>query len=135
MSYWYNVSFRALSLAGVDEPSNRAFLGETGRNCNAYDINSGRDGYARVSKRSEYCRPHNSGTNLGFSDKHAKFYNDKGFGLGTDATSEGRDKRGLPHGDIYANPLQPGILEFRLVTATDINDAGQVVNYYNESCN
>ena len=134
ISYWYNVSFSAFSLAGVDEPANRAFLGETGRVRAGYDLNSGRDGYARVSKWSDFYRPHAGGTNLGFADGHAKYYNDKGFGPGTDVTDAGRDQRGLPHGNVCANPPQPGIIEFRLVTATDTDDSGNVVTYYDERC-
>ncbi len=115
ISYWYNVCFHGIGEAGVDAPAERVILTETGRRRVAFDLNSGRDGYARASKWSNYYRPHTDGVNLLFADSHVKWFRDSGMGSGSDATDAGRGLRGIPHGDMCANPPKPGYLEFRFV--------------------
>ena len=126
ISYWYSLCFHRTPLAEVDVPAERVMMTETGRLRAAYDLNSGRDGYARASKWPDYYRPHGGGVNLGFSDGHAKWFNDKGMGPGNDNTDAGRSIRGLPHGNMCATPPQPGYLEWKLVVDPP--------NGYNESC-
>lgn len=116
ISYWYNVSVSAASQAAIDAPANSGVLGETGRVRASYDLNSGRIAYARTSKWDDFYRPHGGGSNIGFADGHAKWYNDKGFGPGDDNTDATRFARGLPHGNICANPPQPGVWEFRFTS-------------------
>ena len=127
ISYWYNLCFHKASLASVDAPAERGIVFETGRLRSAFDLNSGRDGYARASKWPDYYRPHNNGSVIGFSDGHAKFFNDKSMGPGNDNTDAGRVVRGLPHGDMCANPPVPGIIEWNLVK--------DPANGYDENCN
>jgi prepilin-type N-terminal cleavage/methylation domain-containing protein/prepilin-type processing-associated H-X9-DG protein len=126
ISYWYNLCFHKQAQAVVDAPAERVIFAETGRVRAAYDLNSGRDGYARAAKWNDYYRPHSGGSVLGFSDGHVKFFRDAGMGPGDDKTDAGRFVRGLPHGDMCANPPQPGYIEWRLVQDPD---AG-----YSESC-
>ena len=127
ISYWYSLCFHRSPLAQVDVPAERVMMTETGRLRAAYDINSGRDGYARASKWPDYYRPHGGGVNLGFSDGHAKWFNDKCMGPGNGNTGPGRTLRGLPHGDMCAKPTaQPGYLEWKLVVDPP--------NGYNETC-
>ncbi|HZT42870.1 MAG TPA: prepilin-type N-terminal cleavage/methylation domain-containing protein [Chthonomonadaceae bacterium] len=126
ISYWYSLCFHRSPLASVDVPAERVMMTETGRLRAAYDLNSGRDGYARASKWPDYYRPHGGGVNLGFSDGHAKWFNDKGMGPGDDNTDAGRTVRGLPHGNMCATPPQPGYLEWKLVVDPP--------NGYNETC-
>jgi prepilin-type N-terminal cleavage/methylation domain-containing protein/prepilin-type processing-associated H-X9-DG protein len=116
ISYWYNVSASTASLAAIEFPANSGVFGETGRVRAAYDLNDGRTGNARSAKWNDYYRPHNGGSNIGFADGHAKWYNDKGLGPGDDTTPDGRAVRGLPHGDLCATPPQPGIWEFRFTS-------------------
>jgi prepilin-type N-terminal cleavage/methylation domain-containing protein/prepilin-type processing-associated H-X9-DG protein len=119
ISYWYNLCFHQASLAAVDAPAERVIFTETGRVRAAYDLNSGRDGYARAAKWSDYYRPHNDGVILAFSDGHVKYFRDAGMGPGNDLTNAGRFVRGLPHGDMCAVPPQPGYIEWRLVPGYD----------------
>ena len=126
ISYWYSLCFHKQPLAVVDVPAERVMLTETGRVRAGYDLNSGRDGYARASKWPDYYRPHGGGVNLGFSDGHAKWLNDKAMGPGNDNTDAGRNIRGPQHGDMCSNPPRPGYLEWRLV----VDPAGG----YNEAC-
>jgi len=135
ISYWYSAQFHNCPLGLVDEPANRGILGETGRRRNAYDLNSGLDGYARASKWPDYYRPHSGGTNIGFADGHVKWYNDSGMGPGTDTTDAGRDVRGLPHGNICANPPKPGIFEWRFLNSQstmDYDNAGNQTPGYSD---
>jgi len=128
ISYWYNVSVSTASQAALEFPANSGILGETGRRRNAYDLNSGRQAQARAAKWSDYYRPHGGGTNIGFADGHVKWYNDKGLGPGSDDTDNqaGNDRftRGLPHGDICANPPKPGIFEFRFTSDPEAEAQG-----------
>ena len=127
ISYWYSLCFHRSSLGEVDAPAERVVLTETGRLRAGYDLNSGRDGYARASKWNDFYRPHTNGVILGFSDGHVKFFRDPGMGPGDDKTDSGRSIRGLPHGDMCANPPKPGYLEWKLV----VDPSGG----YNEGCN
>jgi prepilin-type N-terminal cleavage/methylation domain-containing protein/prepilin-type processing-associated H-X9-DG protein len=128
ISYWYNVSVSTASLAAIEFPANSGVFGETGRVRNAYDLNDGRQANARSSKWNDYYRPHNVGTNIGFADGHAKWYNDKGLGPGDDTTPDGRAIRGLPHGDMCATPPQPGIWEFRFTSDPEAPAEGDFVD-------
>jgi prepilin-type N-terminal cleavage/methylation domain-containing protein/prepilin-type processing-associated H-X9-DG protein len=126
ISYWYNLAFHKQSQAVVDAPAERVVMAETGRVRAGYDLNSGRDGYARAAKWPDFYRPHGGGSVLGFSDGHVKWFNDRGMGPGNDNTDAGRVIRGLPHGNMCANPPQPGYFEWRLVVDPE--------NGYNETC-
>lgn len=127
ISYWYSLCFDRVSAAAVDAPAERVVMAETGRRRAGYDLNSGQDGYARAAKWSDYYRPHNGGSVLGFSDGHVKYFKDAGMGPGDDNTSAGRFVLGLPHGNFCAKPTpQPGYFYWRLVV--DGPD-------YNETCN
>jgi prepilin-type N-terminal cleavage/methylation domain-containing protein/prepilin-type processing-associated H-X9-DG protein len=133
ISYWYNLCFAAQTLAAVDAPADRVILTETGRLRAGFDLNSGRDGYARASKWQDYYRPHSGGVVLGFSDGHVKWFRDSGMGPGDDTTDAGRSIRGLPHGDMCANPPQPGLIEWRLIPQGSLGP-DDPNNDYHESC-
>ncbi|MDX1931127.1 MAG: DUF1559 domain-containing protein [Capsulimonadales bacterium] len=116
ISYWYNVEASMSSLASIEFPANSGVIGESGRIRAGYDLNAGRGSNARSSKWNDFYRPHNQGTNIAFADGHAKWYNDRGLGPGNDDDRGGRAILGLPHGNICANPPQPGIWNYKFVT-------------------
>jgi prepilin-type N-terminal cleavage/methylation domain-containing protein/prepilin-type processing-associated H-X9-DG protein len=120
LSYAFIGDFGQQADAAVDAPAERAILIETGRIRAGFDADYGQDPvYSRTSRWADWYNPHGGGSNLGFSDGHAKYYKLDASGPGGEGSAATLAQWGLPYGNMCANPPVPGLLWWRHAPASE----------------
>jgi prepilin-type N-terminal cleavage/methylation domain-containing protein/prepilin-type processing-associated H-X9-DG protein len=125
LSYAFVGDFGQQPDAAVQQPASSAVIIETGRLRAGFDADFGQDPvYSRTSRWADWYNPHTGGSNLGFSDGHAKYYKLDATGPGGEGSVQSLASWGLPYGNMCANPPVPGMLWWRHVPASEDSNGG-----------